>query len=106
MTPLQLSPAIGPLSSARLTQGADNSSPALAAASQNGDFSSVLRGYVDAASNTLKQGESAAVAGINGSLPVQTVVDQVLAAERTVQAGIAVRDKLVGFYLEVSRMQI
>jgi flagellar hook-basal body complex protein FliE len=106
MTPLLLSPTVGPLSSTRLTHGADISSPALAAATQGGDFSSVLRNYVVAASDTLKQGESAAVAGLNGSLPVQTVVDQVLAAERTLQAGIAVRDKFVGFYLEVSRMQI
>jgi flagellar hook-basal body complex protein FliE len=39
-------------------------------------------------------------------LPLQTVVERVMAAERTLQAALAVRDKAVSSYLEVSRMQI
>ena len=51
-------------------------------------------------------GEAAGIAGIQGQMSPQRVVEQVLAAERTLQAAIAVRDKLVGAYLEINRMQI
>jgi flagellar hook-basal body complex protein FliE len=54
----------------------------------------------------LQAGEAAALAGVQGSLPLQTVVGQVMAAERTLQATLAVRDKAVSAYLEISRMQI
>lgn len=54
----------------------------------------------------MRQGEAAALGGISGSLPLQTVVDRVMAAERTLQATLAVRDKAVTAYLEISRMQI
>lgn len=70
------------------------------------DFVSVLKSFASNAVDTVRQGEAAAIAGIQGSLPLQTVVENVLAAERTLQASIAVRDKLVTSYLEISRMQI
>jgi flagellar hook-basal body complex protein FliE len=54
----------------------------------------------------VRSGEAAAVAGVQGSLPLQTVVERVMAAERTLQAALAVRDKAVGAYQEISRMQI
>lgn len=69
-------------------------------------FGTVLQDYADSAVSHLKQGEAAAVAGIEGKLPVQSVVEQIMAAERTLQAAIAVRDKLVGSYLEITRMQV
>jgi len=34
------------------------------------------------------------------------VVERILEAERSLQTGLAVRDKLVSAYLEVTRMQI
>jgi flagellar hook-basal body complex protein FliE len=37
---------------------------------------------------------------------VQQVVEAVMAAEQTLQSSIAIRDKVVAAYLEVSRMQI
>lgn len=70
------------------------------------DFSSVLQSVASSAVDTLRQGEAAAAQGILGTLPVQQVVDQVMAAERTLQATLAIRDKLVGAYTEISRMQI
>jgi flagellar hook-basal body complex protein FliE len=77
-----------------------------APASPAQDFGSVLQGLASSAVDTLRQGEQAAAAGIAGSLPLQQVVEQVLAAERTLQASIAVRDKVVGAYQEISRLQI
>jgi flagellar hook-basal body complex protein FliE len=70
------------------------------------DFGSVLKSLVGGAVDTLKQGEAAAIQGIQGTMPVQQVVDQVMAAERTLQASLAIRDKLVSSFLEISRMQI
>lgn len=69
-------------------------------------FGDVLKDYAASAAAALKTGEAAALAGIEGRIPLQTMVDQVLAAERTLQAAVAVRDKLVSSYLEISRMQI
>lgn len=70
------------------------------------DFASMLGRLAADSASTLRQGEAAALSGITGSLPLQTVVDRVMTAERTLQTAIAVRDKVVSAYLEVSRMQI
>jgi flagellar hook-basal body complex protein FliE len=70
------------------------------------DFGSVLKDLAAGTLDTIRQGEAAAVAGVQGSMPLQSVVDHVMAAERTLQTGIALRDKLVSSYLEVTRMQI
>jgi flagellar hook-basal body complex protein FliE len=75
-------------------------------ASGEADFGSMLREIAANAIGTLRQGEAAAAAGIIGAMPVQQVVDKVLAAERTLQTAVALRDKMVGAYLEITRMQI
>jgi flagellar hook-basal body complex protein FliE len=70
------------------------------------DFGAAL---VDAAMNAagvLKAGEAAAISGIRGQASVQQVVEAVMAAEQTLNTAIAVRDKVVSAYLEISRMQI
>lgn len=88
-------------------RAAQPAAPAPAAASQAGsDFASMLGKLAGETADTLRQGEAAALSGITGSLPLQTVVDRVMAAEHTLQTAIAVRDKVVSAYLEVSRMQI
>jgi flagellar hook-basal body complex protein FliE len=76
------------------------------AAASGETFSSVLSTLAGSAIDTLRQGEAAALQGIEGNMPVQQVVDKVLSAERTLQTGLAIRDKLVGAFLEISRMQI
>lgn len=70
------------------------------------EFMSMLSQMATQAAETLRQGETAALSGMTGGLPLQTVVERVMAAERTLQSAIAVRDKAVSAYLEVSRMQI
>jgi flagellar hook-basal body complex protein FliE len=71
-----------------------------------GGFTVMLRELAGDAATAVREGEAAALSGINGGLPLQTVVERVMAAERTLQAALAVRDKAVSSYLEVSRMQI
>jgi flagellar hook-basal body complex protein FliE len=70
------------------------------------DFGAVLGQLASDAINTLKSSEATAVAGVRGQATTQQVVEAVLAAEQTLQAGIAVRDKVVSAYLEISRMSI
>ena len=64
-----------------------------------GDFAKQLM-------QTAQAGESAAVAGVNGTMPVQQVVQQVLEAERAVNTMVSVRDKAVSGLLELTRMQV
>lgn len=80
--------------------------PSAAAPSAGNDFASLLGRLASDAAGAVQQGEAAAAAGVQGSLPMQTVVEKVMAAERTLQAALAVRDKMVSAYQEVSRMQI
>lgn len=81
--------------------------PAARAAKSSGQgFAEVLAGLMRQTAANISQGEAAAVAGIEGRLDTYSVVQQVMAAERTLQAAIAIRDKAVGAYLEINRMQI
>lgn len=86
----------------RPAQGSAAAQPAGA----GGDFAALLSQIAQDSAATLRQGEAAALSGIEGRLPLQTVVDRVMAAERTLQTALAVRDKAVSSYLEISRMQI
>ncbi|MDQ0326297.1 flagellar hook-basal body complex protein FliE [Rhodopseudomonas julia] len=78
----------------------------VAGAAGEADFGAVLANISGEALNTLKAGEAAAITGINGAMPVQDVVQAVMAAEQTLQASLAIRDKVVAAYQEISRMQI
>lgn len=70
------------------------------------EFAGILNTLASNAVGTIRAGEQAAAAGITGAMPVQDVVEKVLAAERALQTTIAIRDKMVGAWLELSRMQI
>lgn len=56
--------------------------------------------------DVLKQSETAAISGMQGQMPMQDVVMKVMEAERVFATAMAVRDKAVSAYLEMSRMQI
>ena len=70
------------------------------------DFSSVLSNFAQQAVATIREGERTAAAGITGQVPIQDVVDKVMAAEQTLQTAMAVRDKAVSAWLEISRIPI
>jgi flagellar hook-basal body complex protein FliE len=55
---------------------------------------------------SLQAGEAAAIQGIQGSLPATKVVEAVMGAQRTLQSALAIRDKAVAAYQEVTRMAI
>ena len=76
------------------------------AARAGADFGKVLADVANNTVDALKAGESAAIGGITGTRSVQQVVDAMLNAEQALQTAIAVRDKLVSAYQEISQMNI
>lgn len=70
------------------------------------DFASAISKAAFETFNTIKASESTAMDGIAGRAGIQDVVDSVLAAERSFSTALAVRDKIVTAYLELSRMPI
>lgn len=70
------------------------------------DFTAMVSELASNAAGLLKNAEAVSIAGVQGKATVQQVVEAVMAAEQTLQGAIAIRDKVVAAYLEVSRMQI
>ncbi|MCR5855853.1 MULTISPECIES: flagellar hook-basal body complex protein FliE [Mesorhizobium] len=75
------------------------------------DFgASLAKALSNAASNTVTTLQSADQVSMKalqgGDVTAREVVDSVMSAERSLQAAIAIRDKIVTAYLEVSRMAI
>ncbi len=70
------------------------------------DFSQVLANVATDAIGTVRAGEVAAISGIEGKASIQSVVASVMAAEQTLQAAVAIREKVVSAYQEISRMAI
>ena len=56
--------------------------------------------------NAIQVGERAALGGVNGTMPLNQVVQHVMEAERAVTTMISVRDKVVSGLLELTRMQV
>jgi flagellar hook-basal body complex protein FliE len=55
----------------------------------------------------LHNAESMSLKALQGAdLETREVVDAVMSAEQTLQAAVAIRDKIVSAYLEISRMAI
>lgn len=70
------------------------------------DFGSVLSQVASDAVDKLKTGEATAISGVQGKASVQQVVQSVMDAQQSLQTAVAVRDKVVSAYQEVTRMQI
>jgi flagellar hook-basal body complex protein FliE len=70
------------------------------------DFASVLAEVARDGMDTLRAGEASALAGMQGKASVQEVVQAVMSAEQALQAAIAIRDKVVAAYQEISRMAV
>ena len=93
-------------STGRLERGVADGAKTFAAPSAGPDFGSALSQAALDAAHTLKTAESASLAGLEGRASAQKVVEAVLAAEQSLQTAIAIRDKLVNSYLELTRMAI
>lgn len=70
------------------------------------DFANLIGEAVADLAQKLRTAEAVSVAGIKGTASMQDVVEKVMSAEQSLQAAVAVRDKVVSAYLEISRMSI
>jgi flagellar hook-basal body complex protein FliE len=99
----------GGVTSSQQVTGIQNMGPAGAAGVAGASptsFGDMMAQVANTAVDTIKTGEAAAISGIQGKASVQQVVEAVMSAEQTLQTAIAIRDKVVGVYQEISRMAI
>lgn len=73
---------------------------------EKGDFSKLVKDAAVATVDTLKAGEAATLQGAAGKADLGQVVTAVSNAEVTLQAAVAVRDKVIQAYLDIIRMPI
>ncbi|OQM77033.1 flagellar hook-basal body complex protein FliE [Manganibacter manganicus] len=69
-------------------------------------FTEALRQAAEQSVGTLEKAEHISLQALKGEADTRQVVDAVMNAQQTLQAAIAIRDKIVSAYLEVSRMSI
>ena len=79
---------------------------ATAAPTQGPSFEQALSQVIGSAVDTLQAGEAVAIQGVQGAVSPMKVVDGVMAAQRSLQSVLAIRDKAVSAYQEVARMAI
>ncbi len=100
---------IGAISTVRPIGAGDTGTSAVGGASQATGGASFSQVLAEVASNTIdnvKSAEATSIAGITGKASVQQVVESVMQAEQSLQTAIAIRDRLVSAYQEISRMAI
>jgi len=78
----------------------------LTSATPPADFGSMLAQVAQDAVTNLKGAEATSISGLQGHASVQQVVQSVMDAQSSLQTVIAVRDKVVSAYQELSRMAI
>jgi flagellar hook-basal body complex protein FliE len=89
------------------SQGAGVRSPQSSAALTDGPtFDQALTQAIGSAIDTLQTGEAAAIQGVEGAAAPMKVVESVMAAQRSLQTVLAIRDKAVAAYQEIARMTI
>jgi flagellar hook-basal body complex protein FliE len=103
---LDLVPALPGVGTTSPVQGDTAVKTRNAVAEPSEDFGSVLARMVNDTVDTLKSAEAVSISGIKGNASVQQVVESVMAAEQSLQTALAIRDKTVAAYLEISRMTI
>jgi flagellar hook-basal body complex protein FliE len=70
------------------------------------DFADIMAQLATGVRNDVRAGEAASIAGMQGKATTQQVVEAVMSAEQSLQTAVAIRDKVVAAYLELSRMAI
>ncbi|MBU2583342.1 MAG: flagellar hook-basal body complex protein FliE [Alphaproteobacteria bacterium] len=81
-------------------------SAATGATTSGAGFEEALTSALSDISGQLKHAETVSISGVKGEASQLEVVTAVMDAEQKLQAAIAVRDRVVQAYLEISRMQI
>lgn len=69
-------------------------------------FGDMISSMLTDTATALNRAETTSVQALEGKASIQQVVDTVMAAERQLHTVLALRDKIVSAYLEISRMAI
>lgn len=69
-------------------------------------FASMLADAATDVAGTLQSAEAVSMKALQGDADTREVVDAVMSAEQAMQAAVAIRDKIVSAYMEISRMAI
>ena len=89
------------------SQSASVRSPqSTAAPTEGSSFDQALTQAIGSAIDTLQTGEAVAIQGVEGAAAPMKVVESVMAAQRSLQTVLAIRDKAVAAYQEIARMSI
>ncbi|HEY6631206.1 MAG TPA: flagellar hook-basal body complex protein FliE [Rhizobiaceae bacterium] len=102
--------AIGPLDFSRIGGASGlpggGANTAAAATGAAGSFATVLSDLATRTVGTLEHAEQMSVQGLQGQADTREIVDAVMSAEQALTAAVAIRDKIVSAYMEISRMAI
>jgi flagellar hook-basal body complex protein FliE len=71
-----------------------------------GTFASMVGEAATRVADNLQQAEQLSLQALQGEGDTRAVVDAVMTADQSLQAAVAIRDKIVSAYLEISRMAI
>lgn len=97
--------SVSGIGAANLTAGVRSPTPT-AAPTEGPSFDQALAQVVGSAVNTLQTGEAVAIQGVEGAVGPMKVVESVMAAQRSLQTALSIRDKAVSAYQEIARMAI
>ncbi|MGX7874759.1 flagellar hook-basal body complex protein FliE [Mesorhizobium sp. ORM6] len=99
---LNLKPGLGDMATDLLQGGA-----APATSSNLGtSFAEAMSQAASKTVNTMQNAEQVSLQALKGDADTRQVVDAVMSAQQALQTAVAIRDKVVSAYLEVSRMGI
>jgi flagellar hook-basal body complex protein FliE len=96
--------AIGESATHPISRASPPTSPG--AAAPTASFADTFGKVINDAMDTLQAGEAAAIQGVQGTMPAFKVVEGIMGAQRVLQQALAIRDKAISSYQEISRMSI
>lgn len=104
-------PLVGPIGTKLLEGAGEATGPLLGNVAQpsagvGASFASMVGEAANKVADNLQQAEQLSMQALKGEGDTRAVVDAVMTAEQSLQAAIAIRDKVVSAYLEISRMAI
>jgi flagellar hook-basal body complex protein FliE len=94
------------LSSVFSSGQAPSSTATASLAGADPSFSSVLASFSKDAVNKMNSAETTSADGIQGKATTQSVVESVMQAQEALQTALAVRDKAVSAFQDITRMSI
>lgn len=101
---LHLRPAIGNTDAAAALSG--SGAAPLAGTASATSFADALSQAASNTIDTLQNAEHMSIQALKGDADTRQVADAVMDAQQALQTAVAIRDKIVSAYLDVSRMSI